>query len=93
MNKQQITKRLRNIGAAWATSDEKYICTNSKCCNHLEGDRPAYHIHPDALEPRESYICAFTSLAGIAEYIRVRERMNAAPTDAEALRIWDDYNS
>lgn len=91
--KARITNGLEEIGAAWATSASKYICTRYDCCNVLNGDKPAYHIHPDASEPRDIYIKRFTSLNEIAEYVATAKRANAAESDEAAIEIWDEYNA
>lgn len=75
MNKQQITKKLRELGAAWATTSDKYLCTDYQCCNHLNGDKPAYHIHPNSSYPHVNNIFRFTSLREIAEWIREDREM------------------
>jgi len=91
--KERITNGLHEIGAAWAVSTTKYICTRYDCCNVLDGDRPAYHIHPDRSEPRDIYIKRFTSLSAIAEYIATAKRAMATESDEEAMAIWDEYNA
>jgi len=89
-NKRQITKGLQEIGAAWAVSADKYICTNHQCCNALEGDKAAYHIHPDASEPRDTYIRRFKSLGEIAAYIKARKQAATTSPD-KGLAIMEDY--
>ena len=63
----RITRKLKKKGMAWAVRSDKYICTNHNCCNVLEGDKPAYHIHPDASYPHQNSIERFASLREIEE--------------------------
>lgn len=88
-NVRSITQGLQEIGAAWAVSNNKYLCTNHQCCNALEGNRPAYHVHPDASEPRNIYIRRFKSLGEIAAYIKARKAATASPD--KGLVIMEDY--
>lgn len=72
MRKNQITKRLESIGAAWAVKDEKYIGTNDP------GDpwklKPTWHIHPDCTYPHINNIARFESLRDLSEWITTIER-------------------
>lgn len=68
--KERISQGLREIGAAWAVSADRYICTNHQCCNALDGDIRAYHIHPDASYPHQDNIKRFSNLDEIAGYIK-----------------------
>jgi len=91
MNKGKVIHGLSEIGAAWAVSADKYICTRHQCCNMLEGDKPAYHIHPDASEPRDIYIKRFKSLDEIAGYIKARKEAAQATDDSQAMRVMEDF--
>jgi len=102
-NKRRITQGLKEIGAAWAVSADKYICTNVQCCNALEGDKAAYHVHPDASYPHQSEIIRFTSLKEVWVYIQARRAAVKArndyadafdcPTPDEAWHINEEANT
>jgi len=93
MNKGKVSHGLQEIGAAWAIRSDKYVCTNHQCCNVLEGDRgrPAYHVHPDASEPRDIYIKRFKSLDEIADYINARKAAAEAKDESAAYRVMEDF--
>lgn len=87
----RITKGLREIGAAWAVRSDKYLCTDHNCCNALNGDKPAYHIHPDASYPHQSNIMRFRSMADLEGYIKARKAAAKAKSDVEAHEIMQDW--
>ncbi len=68
--KDRITRHLKALGAAWAVSNKKYTCTNWQCCDVLDGDKAAYHIHPDQSYPHQNSIQRFASLAALELWIR-----------------------
>jgi hypothetical protein len=80
-NKRRITQGLKEVGAAWATTARKYICTDHTCCNHLKGDKAAYHIHPDVRYPYQNSIRKFRSLKEVWAYIKARKAATKAADD------------
>jgi len=80
-NQTQITAGLKEIGAAWATSARKYLCTDHNCCNHLTGDKAAYHVHPDASYPHQNSIRKFRSLKEVWSYVQARKASIKASDD------------
>ena len=93
INKRQITQGLQDIGGAWATSSERYVCTNHNCCQPLDGDRPAYHIHPNANYPHRDDIKRFGTLVEVAGYIKACKKAQAIMESAEGLSTDDRYHS
>ena len=93
INKRQITQGLREIGAAWATQNEKYLCANHNCCQPMDGDKAAYHIHPNADYPHQDDIKRFSNLVEIAGYIEACKKANEIVESAEGLDTYDHYHS
>ena len=92
MQKNTIIKGLNEIGASFAIRSDKFVCTDSRCCDPYNSPTiPMYHIHPDASEPREDAILPFYNLAQIASYIAMRKSVAAAANDEDACQIRQDW--
>ena len=83
-NQKQITAGLKAIGAAWATADYKYACTDYNCCNHLTGNKAAYHVHPDASYLHLQSIRKFYNLKEVWAYVQARQASIKAADDYAA---------
>jgi hypothetical protein len=86
---EQITKGLAEIGAAWATSTQRYICADHNCCEQYGGRKAAYHVHPDASFTEVSAIRKFYNLDEIAAYIKAQKECKTDPE--HAFEIMDDF--
>ena len=86
MTHQQITKKLSEIGAAWAVRSDKYVDPNDGY-----GAKPTYHIHPDASYPHQDSIKKFDNLDEVAGYVTARINAGKAKTESESFRIMDDF--
>lgn len=89
MNKSRVSKGLREIGACWCVSADKYVCTNSQCCGM--DAKPAYHVHPDCSYPHQDNIMAFYSLRQVWDYIQATKKALNAATEEEAWEIMQDF--
>ena len=79
-SKAKLTKRMKDLGMAWATRSDKFVDPNDPM-----GERtPTYHVHPDASQPWQNAIKRFRTLNELTEYIDWREKV------AEARKANDD---
>jgi len=92
-NLDSIKKGLGEIGACFATSTSKFICANHNCCQPLDGDKPAYHIHPDACNPRQDDIKRFESLGELKSWIKMQKAASAAPSQDAAYAIAQEWDA
>jgi hypothetical protein len=92
-NMNSIKSGLDEIGACFATSTSKFICANHNCCQPLDGDKSAYHIHPDSSNPRQDDIKRFESLAELASWIEMCKAARAAPSQEAAHEIYAEWNA
>ena len=67
MRKEQVTKKLEEIGACWAVKAEKYIGVNDPG-NPWER-KACWHIHPDCSYPHIDNIQRFNTLQELADWI------------------------
>jgi len=91
-NMNSIKNGLDKIGACFAISTSKFICANHNCCQPLDGDKPAYHIHPDASRPCQDDIKRFESLTELASWITMCKAARTAPTQEAAHEIYQEWN-
>ena len=61
--KEQITEKLRRIGACWAIRNDKF------CAPEDSDGRRTYHVHPICKDPQQRYIKRFDTLAEIENWI------------------------
>lgn len=74
--KERVTKRMRAVGAAWATSADRYVSPDDP-----PGSGRMYHIHPNAEEPSQGWIMRFRNLDQIIGWIQMREAQEAIMAD------------
>ena len=86
--KARITRRLAELGMAWATREDKYISPNDPLEDQIRG-RATYHIHPDASYPHESHIKRFASLREIEEYLDACERAEQAAANGDEAKAFE----
>ena len=84
--KDRITKGLREVGAAWAVSNDRYCSPNDPLEDQVEG-KCTYHVHPDASYPHQENIVRFRNLDEIAAYIAARKKANALIEAAEGRHM------
>ena len=92
--KEKITKGLIEIGACFASSKDRFVCTRHDCyCKRVEpiAGNKCYHIHPDASHPYEMDIVAFNSLDEIAAYVAARKEANAQNDASKSFEIMECY--
>jgi len=92
-SKAQITKKLKEINAAWAMRNNKCVLPEDA---QNGSTRPTYHIHPDRSYPHQNSIMRFDTLAEIAEYIEVRKQAIALDDGTEqghmaAMAVMEEY--
>ena len=92
-NMNGIQKGLGEIGACFAIRSDKFFCANHNCCQPLDGDKPAYHIHPNSSEPRQDDIKRFESLAELESWIKMCKASQAEPDQVKAHEIYLDWNA
>ena len=92
-NMNSIKNGLDNIGACFAIKTDKFICANHNCCKPLDGDKPAYHIHPNSNSPRQDDIKRFESLAELESWIKMCKSAQAEPDETKAHEIYLDWNA
>jgi len=92
-NMNSIGSGLDKIGACFAIRSDKFICANHNCCQPLNGDKPAYHIHPDANSPRQDDIKRFESLTELGSWITMCKAAQAEPNQEKAHEIYLDWNA
>lgn len=64
-SRKQVEQGLEDIGACWAVRSDKYVSPNDDF-----DSKPAYHVHPDASEPRQNSIKRFESLDALHSWIQ-----------------------
>lgn len=92
-NMPSIKEGLAEIGACFAIRSDKFICANHNCCQPLEGNKPAYHIHPDSNSPRQDDIKRFESQTELESWIKMCKTARAEPDQAKAYEIHVDWSA
>lgn len=87
--KQRITRGLAEIGAAFASRTDRYICCEHACCGGRT--QRAYHVHPDRARPETGAIRKFYNLDEIARYIEARKSANNAGSYDEAAECMAEF--
>ena len=75
--KGKITAALRELGMAWAISDEKF--------------EDAWHVHPDAASPRQESIVEFGNLDDLEAYITASRKARATEDVSESIDIMQQF--
>lgn len=66
--KNQITRKLVRIGAAWAITQDKYVDPGDPIDDPAD-QMATYHIHPNATDPHQSHILRFGTLDALEEWL------------------------
>lgn len=95
MSKQhdRITKKLGQMGMAWAASIDKYCDPNDPFEDQISGNK-TYHIHPDVSYPHTKHAKRFHSLQEIEEYLAAVEkaqRLEAEGRESEAYELMSEW--
>lgn len=85
MTEQQMVAALKSVGAIFAISTAKYIAASDPW-----GSKPAYHIHPDADNPRVEDVERVYSQSQLMDWVRTAKAAGRAP-DEKAFELWEAY--
>lgn len=92
-SKKRVTKRLEELGMAWATRTDKYTDPSDPYGARVRGEK-TYHIHPDRSYPSTTAILRFHTLREILDFCDAQEKATDLVKAGEyqaAENVMDDY--
>jgi len=72
-SKKQVTKRLAELGMAWAIRSDKFTDADDPYGARVRGEK-TYHIHPDRSYPSVTAIKRFRTLQEILDFCDATEK-------------------
>jgi len=91
--KKQVSKRLAELGMAWAVRDDKFTDPGDPMDAQVRGEK-TYHVHPDRTRPEGTAVKRFHSLQEIADYcnaVEMAQQLFAAGEYLAAENVMDNY--